>query len=133
MIAAAAAGAPGWLAFLDHTVVGWIVGSGQVWPVAVLLLEFGIATTALGGKRTARTGALLGALAAVAIWVIGEGFGQIYTGRATDPNSGPLLLLMASTVFAATSRQESLTPPRPKRRRTGPFVAVRAAAGQRSP
>jgi len=29
------------------------------------------------------------------IWVFGEAFGQILTGGATDPNSGPLLALLA--------------------------------------
>ena len=32
---------------------------------------------------------------ALAIWVIGENFGGILTGQATDPNTGPLLVLVA--------------------------------------
>ena len=31
---------------------------------------------------------------ALAIWVIGENFGGILTGQATDPNTGPLLVLV---------------------------------------
>jgi hypothetical protein len=32
---------------------------------------------------------------AALIWVFGENFGEIPTGDATDPNSGPLLALFA--------------------------------------
>jgi len=32
---------------------------------------------------------------AVGIWVVGENFGQVFSGSATDPNSGPLLALLA--------------------------------------
>ncbi len=34
-------------------------------------------------------------MVAAFIWVFGEAFGQILTGGATDPNSGPLLALLA--------------------------------------
>ncbi len=36
----------------------------------------------------------LSLLLAGAIWVTAQDFGGIFTGRATDPNSGPLLLLV---------------------------------------
>jgi hypothetical protein len=32
---------------------------------------------------------------AAVIWVVGEAFGTIFTGGGTDPNSGPLLALLA--------------------------------------
>jgi hypothetical protein len=32
-------------------------------------------------------------------WVIGQGLGGIQTGTATDPNAGPLFILLASTLF----------------------------------
>ena len=34
-------------------------------------------------------------MVAAFIWVFGEAFGQILTGGATDPNSAPLLALLA--------------------------------------
>jgi hypothetical protein len=36
---------------------------------------------------------------AIVIWVVGEGFGMILAGGATDPNSGPLLMLLALTYW----------------------------------
>ena len=35
----------------------------------------------------------------VIYWVIGQGFGGIQTGTGTDPNAGPLFILLACTLF----------------------------------
>ena len=37
---------------------------------------------------------ILGIFAAI-IWVVGEALGTVFTGGGTDPNSGPLLALLA--------------------------------------
>jgi hypothetical protein len=56
----------------------------------------------------ARVAVLLAAAAAVVIWAVGEDFGAIFTGSATDPNSGPLLALLAAAYWPARNR--SVTP-----------------------
>ncbi len=38
-------------------------------------------------------------IAGLAIWVVGENFGGILTGTGTDPNSGPLLMLLAAAYW----------------------------------
>jgi len=43
----------------------------------------------------ARSMLILGLVVAAFIWVFGEAFGQILAGGGTDPNSGPLLALLA--------------------------------------
>jgi len=43
----------------------------------------------------ARSTLILALALAAFIWVFGEAFGQLLTGGATDPNSGPLLALLA--------------------------------------
>ena len=45
-------------------------------------------------------------LAAV-IWVIGQAFGMILTGSATDPNSGPLLALLAMAYWPSLTTATS--------------------------
>ena len=45
--------------------------------------------------QAARATLVLALVAAAAIWVVGEAFGMILAGGATDPNSGPLLALLA--------------------------------------
>jgi len=61
----------------------------------------------------------LSLLVALVYWVFGEGFGGIFTGTATDPNTGPLLALLAVAVYSI-------------RPATVRFRAVRRA-GQRRP
>jgi hypothetical protein len=41
----------------------------------------------------------------VGYWVVGQGFGGIfYTNSATDPNAGPLFILLALVVLSLTPR-----------------------------
>jgi hypothetical protein len=42
---------------------------------------------------------VLGAALALDFWVFGEAFGQPFSGIATDPNTGPLLVLLALTLY----------------------------------
>lgn len=36
---------------------------------------------------------------ALGYWLLGEGLGGIFTGSATDPSSGPLLVLLAVSLY----------------------------------
>jgi len=49
----------------------------------------------------ARIAVILAATASAVIWVLGENFGAIFTGTATDPNSGLLLVLLAAAYWPA--------------------------------
>jgi hypothetical protein len=49
----------------------------------------------------ARVAVIVAATAAAAIWAIGENFGALFTGSATDPNSGLLLVLVAVAYWPA--------------------------------
>ncbi|MGW6196899.1 hypothetical protein ACWF0M_12195 [Kribbella sp. NPDC055110] len=43
---------------------------------------------------------MIGFLLIIAIWAIGQDFGLLFSGRATDPNSGPLIAVMAMALLA---------------------------------
>ena len=64
---------------------------------------------------TARPALVLAVVLALFIWVAGEDFGGILTGHATDPNSGPLLILLAAACW-------------PPRRATAPDQMTAGAA-----
>jgi hypothetical protein len=51
--------------------------------------------------RWRNTAAMLGIAFALAIWVTAEGLGSLTTGQATDPNSGPLLVLLSAALRAS--------------------------------
>jgi len=42
---------------------------------------------------------VLAVAVAALIWVAGENFGGVFTGSGTDPNSGPLLALLAAAYW----------------------------------
>ena len=56
---------------------------------------FALAAVGLLVPVTARPALVLAVIAAVALWVAGEDFGGIFSGSGTDPNTGPLLVLIA--------------------------------------
>jgi hypothetical protein len=53
---------------------------------------------------TIRPAVLIAAVAAAFVWVAGEHFGSLFSGSATDPNSGPLLLLIAAAFWPHRQR-----------------------------
>lgn len=70
-----------------------------------LVLGLGLAEAAVGMavmlRFQLRTFLGIGAFLAVLFWIGGQNFGGILTGDATDPGSGPLLVLLALTLLPA--------------------------------
>ena len=79
-------------------------GSRAVLIVIGLAVAFGLAAAGLLVPATARAAVLIAALAAAFIWVAGEHFGSLFSGSATDPNAGPLLLLIAAAFWPHRQR-----------------------------
>ncbi len=101
-VAAMAPGEPGWLAWTD-THLGSLIGQHgltvSVLLAAVLLL---VAVSVYLPKPTARAGLLAAIVVAIMIGVA-EAFGGILSGSGTDPNSGPLLALLALAYWPPTA------------------------------
>jgi hypothetical protein len=49
--------------------------------------------------RLVRPTLAIGALLSLSYWVLGPGLGGMFTGQATDPNAGPLIVLLAATLY----------------------------------
>ncbi|MDQ1510629.1 MAG: hypothetical protein QOG50_2473 [Actinomycetota bacterium] len=94
------AGAPHWLNRLEASVAGLAGHHGLAVVVALVVVEALIGFVALRG-RSRTIAATAGFVMAIAIWLVGQDFGQLYSGRATDPNSGPLIALMAVALVSA--------------------------------
>lgn len=93
-------GEPGWLSGLDRTMAS-LFGHGAAPSIvlAVALAACGLGVFLPTGLR--RAALVLSAALALLIWVVGEAFGGIFAGAATDPNSGPLLILLAVAYWPA--------------------------------
>jgi hypothetical protein len=97
---AAGSDSPGWLGDVAGAAGAWAAHHGRLTVAALSLVELLIG---LGGlaSRTRRAAAAAGLLLALGVWIVGQHLGQLYTGQATDPNTGPVLALMAIALAAA--------------------------------
>jgi hypothetical protein len=86
---------PGWLAHIDRTTALMFLHHGTT---AAILLAVVCAVVAVGvylPPQFTKVTLVLGIVSFVFIWVATENFGGILAGGATDPNSGPLVVILA--------------------------------------
>jgi len=105
MISGMASGQPTWLASIDNHLGSFLMSRGSG---AGVLLAVVLAVVALGvfipQPAAVRAIVVLAILTAAAFWVA-EGLGGILTGGGTDPNSGPLLALLALCYWPQASHR----------------------------
>jgi hypothetical protein len=97
-VAGLSAGEPHWIGALDRAVAAAAGSHGAMISVAMAVVFVLVGAGALV-SRTTRPALILGIAAALVIWVAGENFGGILTGQGTDPNTGPLLILLAAAFW----------------------------------
>jgi len=95
LLAGLEAGEPGWLAALNRHAADLVASRGPLLAVVVGLLFVVIAVAVFLPTRPARVVLAVAMVVGLAIWVVGEDFGTVFSGSGTDPNSGPLLGLLA--------------------------------------
>jgi hypothetical protein len=97
-ISSSITGEPGWLAHVQLSVAHALGTGGGSVAVVCGVLSFVIG---LGPLLSRHTTVFLVAGAALALdyWVFGEAFGGVFTGLGTDPNTGPLLVLLALALY----------------------------------
>ncbi len=95
MVASMASGEPGWVTVLDDHAAAVLAGRGLTASIALAVALVVIAAAVVLPPPLARCALLLALVVTALVWVFGEAFGQILTGGATDPNSAPLLALLA--------------------------------------
>ena len=82
-----------WLASLQSSLARSTAGHGETIAVVLAVLSLAIAAGVWTPWR--REALLLGVLLSVAYWLFGQSLGGLTTGKATDPNAGPLFVLLA--------------------------------------
>jgi len=86
---------PAWLGRVDDAVASVVRSSGPVGFALLVAVPLAVGLCGLGQGRIRRVAAWGGVVVALATWVVGESFGQLGSGSATDPNTGPLLVVAA--------------------------------------
>ncbi|HUC58733.1 MAG TPA: hypothetical protein VMA95_15125 [Streptosporangiaceae bacterium] len=107
MFAGAAAMVPSWLRPVETGLASLtsghgLIASALIWA-ACLAAGLGVAST-----RLTRPALVLAVLLAALFWAA-EGFGGLTTGQATDPNSGPLLVLLAACFWLLPASASAAT------------------------
>jgi hypothetical protein len=97
-----------WLADLDHWVAGAVHGAGAGSGVLLVAAQLALGLLALGllalGRGRLQRAALWSGMAlALVYWAGGQSFGQLFSGQATDPSTGPLLVLMGLAGLGAVA------------------------------
>jgi len=91
-----------WLSRLEGTASVSAQGHGLLIAVVLAVISVVIAIpVALNWRPTPFL--VLGIALGLVYWIVGQGFGgMFYTPSATDPNSGPLLVLFALVLYTLT-------------------------------
>ena len=94
-------GEPGWIAAMNSAVGGVFADAGLVFAVLIGLCAV---FTGVGvfGARTRRAALIVGIALAAFTGIFGQDLGGLFTGHATDPGSGPLLVLFAMSLWPMT-------------------------------
>ena len=104
------------------------IGTQTSWVLAIVSLAIG-----LGPLLARRVGVFLflGGLVSFLLWITGQGFlGGVFSGSGTDPNTGPLVILLAlAMVPAALPEPASWTPPLAARRCRRPYLVAGGGIG----
>jgi hypothetical protein len=110
-VSQAISGAPSGVAWLAHT-QEWLATATRGCGVAIAL-TLAVVSAAIGiavaRNWHAKAFLALSMLINLVFWFVGQGFGGIFTGTATDPNSAPLFCLLACALYAL-GRQPARAP-----------------------
>ncbi len=96
-------GEPGWVAWLEKHAAAVLAHQGLAASIVLAVALIVIAVGVFLPPPLARGALILALVVAAVIWVFGEAFGQILAGGATDPNSAPLLALLALAYWPLTT------------------------------
>jgi hypothetical protein len=99
MVAGMADGEPAWIRAIDRTFAIALADHGTEVSIALAVTFALIGLASFGGASLVRTAIITAVVLSALIWVVGENFGGIATGEATDPNSGLLLILLAAVYW----------------------------------
>ena len=96
-------GAPTWLAWIDIHAASALNHQGLAASIVLAVLLALVAAAVYLPAPVLRAAIVLAVVLAAALW-LAQGMGELFTGMATDPESGPLLALLALAFWPALSQ-----------------------------
>jgi hypothetical protein len=101
LLSRAAGGEPSWLAAISQHGAAFLAHQGLAASAVLAALFALIAIGVYLPPSAARATLAVAVVLAAAIWVAGQALGGILTGSETDPDSGPLLILLVLAFWPA--------------------------------
>jgi hypothetical protein len=101
---------PSSLASVQNSLARFVTHHGVAAVVVVAAVEALIGLAALR-RTTLHASAAAGLVALLAIWVIGQDVGQVYSGQATDPNTAAIAVLVGVALLFGYRRRGAPTAP----------------------
>jgi hypothetical protein len=98
--------APTWLQG-PATQLADAAGHHEIYVVALIIVPLLIAATAALGGTPRLASVVAGGILSTGFWMFGQGLGELLSGQSTDPNTGPLLILLALAVAATPIRRRA--------------------------
>ncbi len=99
LIKAMAVGQPHWLSSLDNSAATLVAHRGLEFSIVLAIVLGVIALGPFLSVTAARATIVAAVVLSAVLWVVGQGFGDVFSGSGTDPNSGPLLMLVAAAFW----------------------------------
>jgi hypothetical protein len=87
-----------WLSSLQDGFANITKGNGVIFAFILGVLSIGVAVAVVTNWR-AKQFLILAAVLNLIYWLVGQGLGGMFQGGATDPNAGPLYILMAYVLY----------------------------------
>jgi hypothetical protein len=106
-IAAVPSGA-GWLTNILDAAAKATAGHGTTIAIVMAAVSAAIGVAVMR-HRLAKPALVLGIAISLVYWVIGQGLGGVFTGQATDIGTAPLVILIASLLYAHSRRPAAST------------------------
>jgi len=94
-LVAAFSGQPGWLAHIDRSTESLLLHHGTALAILLAVVCVVVAIGVYLPSQISKFTLVLAMVVFAAIWVATQNFGGILAGGATDPNSGPLVIILA--------------------------------------
>jgi hypothetical protein len=103
LVADVAGGEPGWLVRLDGSSESLLLRHGAECAIVLAVVCMVVAAAVYLPPRATKAVLLLAIVVFAVIWVAIQNFGGILAGGATDPNSAPLLMVLALLYWPLTT------------------------------
>lgn len=107
LVSSTAAGEPGWLARIDRSSGSLLLNHGTAIAFGLSIVCLIVALGVFLRPRMTRVTLVLAIVVFSLVWVAVQNFGGVLAGGATDPNSGPLVILLALLYWPLTTTRQT--------------------------